>query len=90
MPYPDGSGKVSHKLTRVNLEGFVMPEKDTEKRYFTDWSSAAVADFVAMTTMAARHFKPYDAEYSQRCLDAASPPRTGTISRWTTEPMRSR
>lgn len=71
MPYPDGSGKVSHKLTRVNFEGFVMPEKDTEKRYFTDWSSAAVADFVAMMSMAARYFKPYDAEYAQRCLDAA-------------------
>jgi len=71
MPYPDGSGKVSHKLTRVNFEGFVMPETDTEKRYFTEWSSAAVADFVAMMAMAARYFKPYDAEYSQRCLDAA-------------------
>ena len=71
MPYPDGSGKVSHKLTRVDFEGFIMPEKDDGKRYFTDWSSAAVADFVAMMAMSARYFKPYDAEYSKRCLDAA-------------------
>jgi endoglucanase len=72
MQYPDGSGKVSHKLTRLNFSPFIMPEKDSEKRYFTDWSSAATADFVAMLAMAARYFKPYDAEYAQTCLDAAA------------------
>jgi len=71
MQYPDGSGRVSHKLTRLNFSGFIMPEKDLEKRYFTDWSSAATADFVAMMAMAARYFKPYDAEYARTCLDAA-------------------
>jgi endoglucanase len=71
MQYPDGSGRVSHKLTRVNFSGFVMPETDTEKRYFTDWGTAATADFVAVMAMAARYFKPYDAEYAQKCLDAA-------------------
>ena len=71
MRYPDGSGKVSHKLTRLNFSGFIMPDKDTEKRYFTDWSSAATADFVAMMAMAARFFKPYDSEYAQTCLEAA-------------------
>jgi endoglucanase len=71
MAYPDGSGRVSHKLTRLNFSGFIMPEKDDEKRYFTDWGSAATADFVAMMAMAARYFKPYDAAYAQQCLDAA-------------------
>ncbi len=71
MPYPDGSGRVSHKLTRVNFSGMIMPEKDTEKRYFTEWSSAATADFVAMMAMAARYFEPYDAAYAKKCLDAA-------------------
>lgn len=71
MQYPDGSGKVSHKLTRLNFSDFIMPEKDLEKRYFTEWSSAATADFAAMLAMAARYFKPYDAEYAQTCLDAA-------------------
>jgi endoglucanase len=71
MAYPDGSGRVSHKLTRLNFSGFIMPEKDTEKRYFTDWSTAATADFAAMMAMAARYFKPYDEAYAQRCLDAA-------------------
>jgi endoglucanase len=71
MQYPDGSGKVSHKLTRVNFAGFVMANTDEEKRYFTEWSSAATADFVAMMAMAARYFRPYDAEYAKKCLDAA-------------------
>ena len=71
MPYPDGSGRVSHKLTRLYFSEFIMPEKDTAKRFYTQWSSAATADFVAMMAMAARYFKPYDAEYAQTCLDAA-------------------
>ena len=71
MQYPDGTGRVSHKLTRTNFSGFIMPEDDHEKRYFTDWSTAANADFVAMMAQAARYFKPYDAIYAQKCLDAA-------------------
>jgi len=71
MQYTDGSGKVAHKLTRKNFEPFCKPEEDKEKRYFTEWSSAATADFVAMMAQAARYFKPYDKAYSQKCLDAA-------------------
>ena len=71
MQYTDGSGKVSHKLTRKSFEPFCNPEEDLEKRYFTDWSSAAVADFVAMMAQAARYFEPYDKAYSQKCLAAA-------------------
>jgi len=71
MQYPDGSGRVSHKLTRLSFSGFIMPEDDDEKRYFTEWSSPATADFVAMMAMAARYFAPYDAVYAKTCLDAA-------------------
>jgi endoglucanase len=71
MQYPDGSGKVSHKLTSLNFEGFVMPQDDLNKRYFSDWSSEATANFVGTLAMAARVFKPYDAKYAQQCLDAA-------------------
>lgn len=71
MQYSDGSGKVAHKLTRKNFEPFCKPEEDLEKRYFTDWSSAAVADFVAMMAQAARYFEPYDKAYSEKCLAAA-------------------
>jgi len=72
MQYNDGSGRVAHKLTRKGFEGFVMPQDDKEKRYFTEWGSAATADFVAIMAMAARYFKPYNAVYAQKCLDAAT------------------
>lgn len=71
MQYSDGSGRVSHKLTRVNFAPFIMPQDDYEKRDFTEWGSAATADFVAMMAMAARHFAPYDKAYADKCLKAA-------------------
>lgn len=71
MQYTDGSGKVAHKLTRKNFAPFIKPEDDKEKRYFTEWSSAAVADFVAMMAQAARYFEPYDKAYAKKCTEAA-------------------
>ncbi len=71
MQYPDDSGRVSHKLTALNFSGFVMPEADLQKRYLTEWSSAATADFAAVMAMAARIYKPFSTEYSAKCLKAA-------------------
>ncbi len=71
MQYPDGSGKVSHKLTRLNFAPFIMPGADSAKRYFSGWGTSATADFVAMMAMASRYFKPYDTEYAEKCLEAA-------------------
>ncbi|MCE5184519.1 MAG: glycoside hydrolase family 9 protein [Planctomycetaceae bacterium] len=71
MQYPDGSGRVCHKLTRQHFSAFIMPETDHEKRFFTDWGSAATADFTAIMAMAARYFEPYDSTYAKTCLDAA-------------------
>ncbi|MFY9151820.1 MAG: glycoside hydrolase family 9 protein [Prolixibacteraceae bacterium] len=71
MQYTDGSGKVAHKLTRKNFAPFIKAEDDQGKRYFTEWSSAATADFAAMMAQAARYFKPYDKAYAQKCLEAA-------------------
>lgn len=71
MQYPDGTGRVSHKLTSKNFESFCKPEDDKQNRYFTDWSSDAIANFVGMMAQAARYFEPYDKAYSQKCLDAA-------------------
>ncbi len=71
MQYPDGSGKVSHKLTAQNFSGFIMPQNDSSTRFFTDWSSAATADFVAIMATASRLFRPYDPAYADRCLSAA-------------------
>lgn len=69
MQLPDGS--VSHKLTANNFCGNIMPEQETADRFFTRWGSEATADFVAMTAQAARIFQPYDAEFADRCLQAA-------------------
>lgn len=71
MAYPDGSGRVSHKLTATSFAGFIMASEDAQKRYFTQWSSAATADYVAMLAQAARAFAPYDKEYAEKCLAAA-------------------
>jgi endoglucanase len=71
MQYPDNSGRISHKLTRLNFSPFIRPEDDHEKRFFSEWSSAATADFVAVMAQAARYFEPYDAKYAKKCLDAA-------------------
>jgi endoglucanase len=71
MQYSDNSGRVSHKLTRTSFSGFIMPNEDTAKRYFTEWGTAATAHFVGAMAIAARNFEPYDAEYAKTCLDAA-------------------
>ncbi len=71
MQYPDGSGKVSHKVSTQNFGGFIMPENENDPRYFVPWGSAATADFVAMTAMAGRIFKEYDPEFANKCITAA-------------------
>ena len=71
MAYSDGSGRVSAKLSALDFDPFEMPEQETEDRFFTDWGSAATADYVAMLAMAARIFAPYDATYANQCLNAA-------------------
>ncbi|AEY66061.1 glycoside hydrolase family 9 protein [Clostridium sp. BNL1100] len=71
MQYPDGSGKVSHKLSTKDFGGFVLPERETADRFFTSWGSSATADFVAMMAMASRAFRPYDAAYADKCIAAA-------------------
>lgn len=72
MAYPDQSGRVSHKLTRLNFSGFIMPHEDDAKRYFTEWGSTATAQFTAIMAQAARYFEPVDPSYAQQCLKAAT------------------
>jgi endoglucanase len=71
MQYPDGSGKVSHKLTTKAFGDFILPEFETADRFFTPFGTAATADFVAMCAKASRAFKPYDAAYAEKLLNAA-------------------
>jgi endoglucanase len=69
MQAPDGS--VYHKLSTRDFGAFILPEKETAERYFTPWSSAATADFVAMLAAGARNFREFDPAYAARCLAAA-------------------
>jgi len=64
-------GSVYHKLSTRDFGGMILPEHESAKRYFTPWSSAATADFVAMLAQGARNFREYDPAYAARCLAAA-------------------
>jgi endoglucanase len=64
-------GSAYHKLSTKQFGAFVPPEQEKTERYFTPWSSAGTADLVAMMALAARHFRPYDPAFADRCLDAA-------------------
>lgn len=69
MQAPDGT--VFHKLSTKSFGPMILPETEDTERFFSPWSSAATASFVAMVAQAARHFRPYDAAYADRCLAAA-------------------
>jgi endoglucanase len=69
MQAPDGS--VYHKISTKRFGPFILPEAETEDRFFIPWSSEATADFVAMTAQAARIYRPFDPAYADRCLEAA-------------------
>jgi endoglucanase len=69
MQAPDGS--VYHKVSTTSFGGFIMPEQETARRYFTPWSSAATADFVALLAAGSRHLREFDPAYADRCLAAA-------------------
>ncbi|NLP14800.1 MAG: endoglucanase [Clostridium sp.] len=71
MQYPDGSGKVAHKLSTRNFGGFIMPDNEWEERFFVPWGSAATADFVAMLAKASRIYRPYDSAFADKCINAA-------------------
>ena len=69
MQAPDGS--VYHKLSRKKFSGMTLPERDKTDRFFSPLSSAATADFVAMTAAAGRYFRPYDRALADKCIAAA-------------------
>jgi endoglucanase len=64
-------GSVYHKLSALHFCGNIMPEAELEPRYFSPPGSAATADFTAVMAHAARSFRDYDADFAERCLNAA-------------------
>jgi endoglucanase len=73
MQNPD-DGRVYHKLTTKNFEGFVMPDQGKEPRYVVQKNSAATLDFAATMAQSARIFKAFETQlpgWSDSCLVAA-------------------
>ena len=64
-------GGVYHKLTSLQFPGDVMPAQDNSKLYVVGKSTAGTFDFAAIMAMASRIYKPFDATYASKCLDAA-------------------
>jgi endoglucanase len=73
----DEDGGVWHKQTSTHFCAFIMPEQDTLTSYVIGTgsepykSSCATAGFAAVMAIAARDFKPFDAPYAAKCLQAA-------------------
>lgn len=66
-----GDGRVHHKVSTPNFGAMIAPDREPTPRYFSPWSTAATADFVAMLAQASRVFRPFDPAYADRCLAAA-------------------
>lgn len=64
-------GGVYHKLTSLAFPGDVMPEKDTDPIYVIGKGTAATFDFAGVMAVASRVYKPFDATYATKCLEAA-------------------
>ena len=65
------SGGVYHKVTCANFPGNVMPEEETEELILSPISKTATFSFAATCGMAYRYYKDIDADFAQKCLDAA-------------------
>ena len=64
-------GSVSHKVSTKKFGKFIAPEKELADRFLVPWSSAATADFVAMTAATSRVFRKFDEPFAEKCLAAA-------------------
>lgn len=64
-------GAFSHKVTALNFEGTVLPEQDTQPRFFLSASSVATGSSSAALALGARLYAKYDAKFAERCLAAA-------------------
>lgn len=64
-------GELYHKVSCYNFCGFIMPEEEKEELVLSPVSVTATADFAAVTAMAIRFYKPYDAAFAEK-LEKAS------------------
>lgn len=59
-------GALYHKATCYNFCGFIMPDEEKEELVLSPVSVTATADFAAVTAMAVRFYKEYDAAYAKK------------------------
>jgi endoglucanase len=64
-------GRVYHKVSTLTYCGFISPDKETAKRYFSPWGSGATASLAAVMAQAARVYRPFDAACADKCLAAS-------------------
>jgi endoglucanase len=64
-------GSVAFKVTATSFEGFVMPEGDGSRRYYTPISTSAGANVAAVLAQASRIYRPFDATLADEYLEAA-------------------
>jgi len=69
MQFDDG--RVSHKLSTLNFGGEIMPENESETRYYAPWNTMATASFAGQMAIAARIYAPYDKAFADKCLAQA-------------------
>ena len=65
------NGGVYHKVTCATFPGYVAPTAETKPLIVTPISTTATADFCASMAMAAEFYKSVDANFAEKCLNAA-------------------
>lgn len=64
-------GSFSHKVTALSFEANLMPDSDTQDRYFFTTSTTSTADAVAVLALAGRLYETFDSAFAKKCLTAA-------------------
>jgi endoglucanase len=64
-------GGVYSKLTPLKFDAVIMPSESDLPRYVFMKTTPAALDFAAVMAMSSRIYKPFDASFSVKCLDAA-------------------
>lgn len=75
-------GALYHKVSCRHFCGFIMPEEEKEELVISPVSVTATADFAAVTAMAVRFYKEYDADYAEK-LAQVSKKAYAALSRMT-------
>nr|ABW39322.1 glycoside hydrolase family 9 [uncultured bacterium] len=64
-------GGVYHKVATRYFSGFIMPQDDKDDLFLFRVSHCSTAGFAASTALASRVYKPFDADFSNKLLQAA-------------------